>query len=386
MTARPRSSLFARAVATSFALAVVAASCGSPPSPLPSAPVSFAAPPAAATPAASGAVSSSAGPPPSGSAPPSVIASAAPSDASGLGRERLNVLLVGFDNTTERQHSELTDSLIVASLDPVRKSVSLLALPRDLTDFPLPSGATYREKLNSLYTEIKARPSRFGGKAGDDPLDVLAGVVGNIVDVPIDGWASVDMDGFAKLVDALGGIDAYVDKPICDPGYHQLGIRGFEAAAGWWHLTGPQALGLARVRHNVGGSDFQRARRQMSMLVGIRDRILAKGAEKDPMAWIRKIPTIRTNLSPQTILAAGALAASVAPDSFNRRVIEPGAGNGGVEAYDSRGYVLKAQLDQIRHIATLLFTQPGSRPGTGKFPATPDKPSTVKKLPRFNGC
>ena len=382
MTTRPRPTLLARALATSFALAIVAAACGSSPTPAPSAAASIVAP----LPSASALASASATPTASESAAPPPTTSAAPSDATGLGSERLNVLLVGFDNTTEREHSELTDSLIVASLDPVRKAVSFLALPRDLTDFPLPSGATYREKLNSVYTEIKAKPSRFGGKTGDDPLDVLAGVVGGIVDVPIDGWASVDMDGFAKLIDALGGVDAYVDKKICDPGYHQLGIHGFEAPAGWWHLTGPQALGLARVRHNVGGSDFQRARRQMSLLVGIRDRILAKGAETDPLAWIKKVPTIRTNLSPATILAAGALVATVDPGNFNRRVIEPGDGNGGVEAYDSRGYVLKAQIDDIRHIAQLLVTQPGKRPGTGAFPATPAKPATVRKLPRFNGC
>src|SRR6185503_16854565 len=184
---------------------------------------------------------------PASLAPPSATTAPSPSAtsaASGLGSERLNVLLVGIDNTTEREHSELTDSLIVASLDPVGQTVSLLALPRDLSDFPLPSGATYRAKLNSVYTEIKANPARFGGKKSDEPFAVLAGVVGNLVDLPIDHWATIDMDGFAGMIDKLGGVDEYVADAICDPGYHQLGIRGFEAKAGWWHLTGPQALGL----------------------------------------------------------------------------------------------------------------------------------------------
>ena len=264
--------------------------------------------------------------------------------------------------------------------------MSLLALPRDLSDFPLPSGATYRAKLNSVYTEIKANPARFGGKKSDEPFAVLAGVIGNLVDLPIDHWATIDMDGFAGMIDKLGGVDEYVADAICDPGYHQLGVRGFEAKAGWWHLTGPQALGLARVRHDVGGSDFQRVRRQMSLLVAIRDRVLEKGAEKDPLGWLGKIPTIHTDLSPATILAAGAMAASINADRFNRRVIEPGAGNGGVELYDSRGYVLRAQMAEIRNVAGLLFTSPGSRPTTGRFQPPPPKPSTVKSLPRFNGC
>ena len=241
-------------------------------------------------------------------------------------------------------------------------------------------------KLNSVYTEIKANPGRFGGKKGDEPFADLAGVVGNLVDLPIDHWATIDMDGFAGMIDALGGVDEYVADAICDPLYHQLGVhKEFEANAGWWHLTGPQALGLARVRHNVGGSDFKRVRRQMDLLVAIRDRIVEKGAQNDPLGWLGKIPTIHTDLSPATILAAGAWAARDPPGAVaeQRRVIEPGAGNGGVEMYDSRGYVLKAQMDEIRNVAGLLFTQPGSRPTTGRFKPPPDKPSTVKNLPRF---
>jgi LCP family protein required for cell wall assembly len=362
-----------------LSLAILLAACGGTASPSPARTASA----VASSPTAATASQPASLAPPSATTAPSPTATAAP---SGLGSERLNVLLVGIDNTIEREHSELTDSLIVASLDPVGQTVSLLALPRDLTDFPLPSGATYREKLNSVYTEIKANPGRFGGKKGDEPFAVLAGVVGNLVDLPIDHWATIDMDGFAGMIDALGGVDEYVADAICDPGYHQLGVRGFEAKAGWWHLTGPQALGLARVRHDVGGSDFQRVRRQMNLLVAIRDRIVEKGAETDPLAWLAKVPTIHTDLPPATILAAGTLAASINPDRFNRRVIEPGAGNGGVEQYDSRGYVLEAQMDEIRSVADLLFTQPGTRPTTGRFKAPPAKPSTVKNLPRFNGC
>jgi LCP family protein required for cell wall assembly len=382
MSHEPRPSLFARALVASLAAALLLASCGPSATPSPS---SSSESQARATPAAtaSGApsASASAAPPRSASAAPSATAG-----GSGLGSDRLNVLFVGIDNTTERERSELTDSMIVASLDPLGQTVSLLALPRDLTDFPLPSGATYREKLNSVYAEIQANPKRFGGKTGEEPLEILAEVVGNLVDLPIDHWIAVDMDGFAKLVDALGGVDVYVQDAVCDPRYQQLGVRGFEAPAGWWHLTGPQALGLARVRHNAGGSDFQRVRRQMALLVAIRDRIVAKGAAKDPLGWLKKVPAIRTDLSPGTILAAGAAVATINPARFNRRVIEPGAGNGGVEGSDSRGYVLEAQMGEIRDIAGLLFTDPGTRPTTGRFQALPPKPATVKNLPRFNGC
>jgi LCP family protein required for cell wall assembly len=373
----PPRPLIGRLLAIGLGL-TVAIGCGSAVSPSPTAPSASVEAPATA------------GPGPSSSAHPSIAPASSPTapgpaGSPALGGERLTVLLIGLDHTSERDFSELSDTLIVASLDPVAGTVSLLGLPRDLTDFPLPSGAIYRQKLNSLYTEIQANPARFGGGAGDDPFTVLAGVIGNLVDVPIDHWAAIDMDGFAGMIDELGGVDAYVADPICDPGYHQLGLRGFEAPAGWWHLTGPQALGLARVRHDAGGSDFQRLRRQLNLLTQIREAIVAAGASEDPLGWLAKVPSIRTDLSPETILAAAGVAAAVSPGRIHSRLVQP-FGSGGTELYDNRGYVLSANIDEIREISSLLFTETGTRPTTGKPDAPPDKPATVKDLPRFNGC
>ncbi|HEY7131953.1 MAG TPA: LCP family protein [Candidatus Limnocylindrales bacterium] len=381
------------ALVVAVLMAVVAAGCGADaPSPQPSG----VATPSSLTPSAEAGTSPSeapsasepaSGPPasaPPASAPPAP--SAEPSGpASALGTKRLNILLVGTDNTREREPSELTDSVIVASLDPVGGSVSLYGLPRDLTDFPLPSGAIWHEKLNALLVSIRANPKRFGGTAADDPYDVLAGVIANLVDLPIEHYAVTDMDGLSGLVDALGGIDVHVDQAICDPGYHQLGIRGFEAAVGWWHLTGPQALALGRIRHNAGGSDFQRMRRQQEILAAIRDRILRKGAQSDPLAWLKKVPKIHTDLPADQIVAAGMLVAGLPADRFFSRLVQP-FGRGGTEDYDARGYVLKANLDEIRDGARLLFTNPGRTPTTGRQAELPARPATVRKLPRFNGC
>ena len=364
-----------RRLAIGALIAAFAASCGSPASPAP--PGGPSTEPSATAPSRPAATASSAA-----SASPSDVV---PSATSAPGAERLTVLLVGFDNSTERERSELTDSLIVASLDPAAGTVSLLGLPRDLSDFPLPAGAIYRQKLNSLYAEIRADPSRFGGTAGAEPEAVLADVLGDIVGVPIDYWAAIDMDGFAAMIDALGGLDVFVEDTICDSGYRQLGLRGFEAAAGWWHMTGPQALGLARIRHDAGGSDFQRMRRQQDLLVSIRDAIVAAGADGDPLGWLARMPAIRTNLPPDLIVAAASTVAAVSAQRFHGRLIQP-FGNGGTEVYDSRGYVLRANIDEIRAIAGLLFTDPGTRPTTGRPQPTPDKPAAVPDLPRFNGC
>lgn len=357
-----------------LASTLVAAACGSSASPEPSA--SAEPQPSASAPSA-----------PSGSAaPPSAMPSAPPTGAPpSLGSERLNILLAGIDDTTEREISEHTDTMIVASLDPVGGTVSLLGLPRDLTDFPLPSGAIYRDKLNGIYLEVQGNPGRFGGTAGEEPLAVIARVVGNIVDLPLEHWAAVDMDGFAALIDELGGIDIYVERAICDAGYRQLGLRGFEVEAGWWHMSGPQALAFSRIRKDAGGSDFQRMRRQQDVLVAIREAVVASGATDDPLGWLARVPAIRSDLPPETILAAGAAIAGIPGDRFHSRLIQP-FGRGGTELTDERGYVLSANLDEIREASGLLFTTPGKRPTTGRQDPPPDKPAAVPDLPAFNGC
>ena len=362
-------------LATSLlAVALVAGACGPSATPAPSVtPEPPPSTPGSAEPTTSPAPQSNAPSPSPTLAPPS------------LGGERLNILLVGMDDTTEREISEHTDTLIVASLDPVGGTVSLLGLPRDLTDFPLPSGAIYRDKLNGIYLEVQGNPGRFGGSAGEDPLAVLARVVGNVVDLSIEHWAVVDMDAFSEMIDELGGIDVYVEQAICDAGYRQLGLRGFEAGAGWWHMTGPQALAFSRIRKNAGGSDFQRMRRQQDVLVAIREAVVASGAQDDPLGWLGRVPAIRSDLPPETILAAGAAMAGIPGDRFHSRLIQP-FGRGGTELNDERGYVLSANMDEIREAAGLLFTTPGKRPTTGRQDPPPEQPATVPDLPAFNGC
>ena len=297
------------------------------------------------------------------------------------------MLLIGVDNTIDRKPSQLTDSLIVTSLDPVAQTVSLLSLPRDLSDFPLPDGGTYRQKLNSLDAAIRANPEgTVAPTATSRTRSRSAGVIGNLIDVPIDHWAAIDIDGFAGMIDALGGLDIYVnDDIVADPGYRQLGVRGIEAPVGWWHMTGPAGPRLARVRHDTGGSDFRRMRRQQGPVARDPRRDRRRGSDRGPARLAARIPTITTDLPSDVVLEAGALASTIAIPRFNGHLIQP-FGHGGTELYDGRGYVLSANVDEIRHEAEGLFTPAGTRPSTGRKDPPPEKPATVPDLPRFNGC
>ena len=118
-----------RRLATGALIAALVVSCGGP-GPSATGADRSAEPSSSTSPAATPSGDASASP--GGTAPSATVPPAS---------ERLTILLVGFDNTTERERSELTDTVILASLDRVAGTASLLGLPRDLSDYPLPDGS-----------------------------------------------------------------------------------------------------------------------------------------------------------------------------------------------------------------------------------------------------
>ena len=110
----------------------------------------------------------SAEPDPSFLAPasPSASASASPSPSPTPLVPRVNVLIVGVDAGVGR-NTYLTDTMIVASLDPVDETVSMVSIPRDMVDVPLPDGRKFRGKINGLVSYARHHPKQFPGSDGD---------------------------------------------------------------------------------------------------------------------------------------------------------------------------------------------------------------------------
>ncbi len=194
-------------------------------------------------------------------------ASAGPGPTPGSG-ERLNVLLMGVDAGGGRDHA-LTDTLIVVSVDPVGKSISMASVPRDLVDVPLGDGRTFGPKLNSLMSYAGRHPDEFP-KGG---IRALEDAIGALLGIPIHYYATVDMGGFVRMIDAVGGVDVNVKQALDDPKYKAYGVgRGWSVAVGQHHFDGAEALAYARIRRSEGQTDFTRADRQQEVLVALREQ------------------------------------------------------------------------------------------------------------------
>ncbi len=292
---------------------------------------------------------------------PSFLSTAPPGPGSSVspGGDRITGLIIGVDSGVGRT-TYLTDTMIVVSLDRTTRTVSMISIPRDMVDVPMPDGRQYRDKVNSLVSYARRNPLQFPGSDGTG-FDVLMGALGTLLNTPIDYYAKVDLGGFVRVVNVLGGVDVNVARSFCDPSYDEYGFTaGFSIQAGRHHLDGQQALAYARVRKASGESDFTRAARQQEVISGIRDAIVGGGFLNDPIGLLQAIgQTVATNLPRDLLPDLAELASQVGREQTYRTVVShPLVASG----YDVRGSIQIPDVPGIRALAAELFPVSGELP------------------------
>jgi len=285
--------------------------------------------------------------------------------------QRINVLLVGIDKRGDRA-SNLTDTMMVASLDPVGHTVSLLSLPRDLIDTPLGNGDTFGPKLNSLMSYADRNPKQFP-KGGMRTLEDAAGA---LLDIPIHYYARLDFRGLIKMVDAVGGVDIVAPRAFQDPGYdgYGLGRKGFSITAGKHHLDGADALAYARSRKALGESDFTRQARQQQILVALKTQVSRGGSLLFQLPELLDAvgSTIRTDMPVERLPELAAIMEEVGRDGVTSVVIRSPLVHPKSTRYgDSQA----PDLARIRAVAAGLFSDPGTDPAPWPSP----KPTKAPK-------
>lgn len=208
---------------------------------------------------------------------------------------RTNILLLGVDYRKDMSGEDLTDTMMVASIDTQSKTkdVVLISIPRDL--WVLTPGWTNPETKAGKYPEwAKINAANAFGDTYDYPsgagLGAAREVVQQVLGIPIHYVVRVNFYGFKQIVDALGGISVNVDTAFTDYAYPVEGQEKYGTLMtvsfkkGYQYMNGEQALEFARSRHgnNGEGSDLARAKRQQKILVAIRDKALNVQTLADP--------------------------------------------------------------------------------------------------------
>jgi polyisoprenyl-teichoic acid--peptidoglycan teichoic acid transferase len=231
-------------------------------------------------------------------ASPTATATLAPTETPALPawdyKGRVNILLMGLDGNTRDGRFRRADSIIVVSIDPATNSASMIGIPRDLyVSINSPKGVI-RNRVNTAYVWGELYNYPGGGPA------LQMRTVGEVLGIPIHHYVSVYFDGFAKLIDAIGGIDIDVQQPIRD------NFTGWTFAAGPQHLDGKRSLQFARSRYST--SDFSRGRRQQQVILAAVEKITKAGMlPKLPVILPAVAESFRSDMSIRDLLALAGL-------------------------------------------------------------------------------
>ncbi len=186
--------------------------------------------------------------------------------------ERCNILLLGVDARPGEEKQTRTDTMILASIDPKLNKAAFVSIPRD-TKIEINGGI---EKINSANT--------FGGP------DLAVEKVAELMDENIDYYVEMDFNGFAKIIDALGGVNIYVDQRMYKPS------EDIDLRKGQQLLNGKQALGFVRFRDYAMG-DIGRTEHQQIFLKALAKEIMKpKNIAKLPLLVREANRNIDTNL------------------------------------------------------------------------------------------
>mgnify|MGYP001265993828 CR=1 FL=1 len=169
--------------------------------------------------------------------------------------EPFSLLILGIDDKQASHMHGLSDVIMVAIVNPQTKKVSLLSIPRDT--YTEIVGLGYKDKINHAYAK--------GG------IEMAIATVEKFLDIKIDHWAAINLDGFRDLVNLLGGLHIYAEKDM----YHHYKKENIviNIKQGPTVLNGDEALYYVRFRKDAEG-DFGRNRRQQQVIKALLDQTL----------------------------------------------------------------------------------------------------------------
>ena len=266
--------------------------------------------------------------------------------AAWNGAERVTILVMGLDlrDWETGEGAPRTDTMMLLTIDPLSKTAGMLSIPRDLyVSIP---GFNY-DRINTAYRqgEVYQLP---GGGAG-----LAVATVEQLLGAKIDFYAQIDFLAFERMIEEIGGVTLTVTEPILvDP----IGPRPPRTIQpGKYTFPGEMLLAYARAR-KTEGADFDRARRQQDVIIGIRNRLLEDIPGllvKTPALYAELAAGIHTNMTLEQAIQLGLLAKDIALDDIRKGVI----GEEQIVFFTtpSGDQVLKPRPDSIREVRDYVF-------------------------------
>ncbi len=200
------------------------------------------------------------------------VEAAVPEPPKWEGTEPVSIVIMGVDGRgLSKGEIPRSDSMMVVTLDPVQKKIHLFSILRD-TYVSIPEFR--KDRINAAITK--------------GPNTAMK-AIGDLLGIPVQYYVYTDFQGFIKLVDAIGGVDFYVEKDMKYSSKADKHEYDIDLKEGQQHLDGDKALQYVRFRHDAL-SDFTRTERQRDFLKAITDKMKSTTS-------IMKLPSILESVS-----------------------------------------------------------------------------------------
>jgi LCP family protein required for cell wall assembly len=269
------------------------------------------------------------------------------------GDERINLLFMGVDQRCGEEGPAHTDTMMLATVDPLSKSAALFSLPRDLW-VEIPGFGV--DRINQAFYFGQAYEYPGGGPAlAQETVEALLGV-------PVDYYLTVDFQAFVDAVNLIGGLTIDVPEAINDPDYPDscYGYDPFSIQVGKQRLDGEAALKYARTRATAGG-DVDRAGRQQAVLLAIREQVaqldqLPGLIVQAPLLWRSLQDNVNTNLPLQDLLELAMLVQGLPSENIRTAVLDYDYVY--IETTPDGRQVLVPRREEIRRLRNEVFAVP----------------------------
>jgi LCP family protein required for cell wall assembly len=185
-----------------------------------------------------------------------------------------NILVLGIAGF-ESNGPLLTDVMMVVNINIDKATIKAISIPRDLlVNIEKTENFT---KINNLLTidnpQLKVKNT-----------NLIKNKISQITGLTIDNLIIVDLDGFRYFIDAIGGINVYLDKPLYDPKLANPDNPNerFALESGWNYLDGKKAAKFVRSRYAATG-DFSRIDHQHDLLMSVFQKLKKINAFTNPV-------------------------------------------------------------------------------------------------------
>ncbi|HVO41437.1 MAG TPA: LCP family protein, partial [Aggregatilineales bacterium] len=275
---------------------------------------------------------------------------------------RVTILLMGIDQRKAEKGEFNTDTMMVLSVDPTRKTAVMLSIPRDIY-VNIPTAGPMR--INRAFAIGDAKQYPYHGLIGGGALAMKT--VENLIGVPIQHFVLVNFEVFHAVMDAVGPVQVCPQTAIHDTHYpnENYGFITVDFPAGCQMLNSTRLLQYSRVRHNAG-DDFGRAARQQEVIKAVRDKVLSLGGVSSLIGqagtiWDSVKDNVKTDLKLDDMIKLAQLAQTIDKNNIRSAVLTDRDGFLLPFTLPDGSQILTPIAERVHDLVTVLFdAAPGS--------------------------